>query len=142
MAASKRSKSATWRPCGNCRRNTSCKRPIAARPPLLVTKAAVDGNDLAGDEIGRRRGQERGGAGNVLRRAPAAEEGLPRGPRLPVVAGCFAPGRADPTGSEAIDADVRRQRLSQAAGEGHYRAFDRREHLAAVAGHSLLGLVP
>ena len=69
-------------------------------------------------------------------------ERLARGPLLPVVGSPLAPGGANPARGEAVHADLRGERLGQAAREGHDRSFDGGEHLAAVAGHALLGLVP
>src|SRR5436305_33920 len=109
---------------------------------LSIPKAAVDVHDLPGDELRGGGSEEAGGAGHVLRRSPAAGEGLAAGAVLPVLGGLFAPGRFDPAGSEAIDPHLWSERVREAFRKAHHRSFDAAEHFAAVAGHTLQRLVP
>ena len=50
-----------------------------------TAKAAVDGDQLAGHELGGRRGQETGDAGNVFGCAPPLQQRLAAGSLLPVL---------------------------------------------------------
>src|SRR5438105_256461 len=90
---------------------------------LRPYRAAVDTQDLPGDETGGGRDQPAGGAGDVFGRAPALQRRFPFHPLLPAVGGALAPSGANPPWREAIDSDHGGQINGQAFGEGHDRSL-------------------
>src|SRR5262249_35115217 len=72
--------------------------------------ATVDADDLAGDELGRRRRQPADNRGDVLGRAPTPQRSFTPDALLPLRGGPLAPRRPNPSRGQAVDAHRRRQR--------------------------------
>src|SRR5688500_17785531 len=94
-----------------------CMEEVRLASQLRGDSASVDVDHLPVDDLATGRSQKAGAAGDVLGSAPATEQRFLHRALLPVFGGLVAPGGANPTRGQAVDADLRRQRLGQTAGE-------------------------
>lgn len=108
----------------------------------LTHRAAVNINHLSGDETGVVTEEESGESSDVIGFAPAFEGSFLKDALLPVFAGGFAPGRANPAGSDAVDTNERSEAECEGPGEAHDSVFGGGKQFTTIAFHTAVGLIP
>src|ERR1700733_4345164 len=86
-----------------------CGSRVEAEVCESADGSAVDADHLPSEVVRVRAGQKPGHFGDIFRRSPTFERRLPADSFLPNGARRFAPGGADPSWCDAVDANLGRQ---------------------------------